>query len=436
MSATRSPCSMPAAISALASSTTWSRNSEAVTAAQPAVLDLRRMTTAPGSCSARLKTVSGRLAEAGTSTSTGTLYSRTNQLLFGGPPGRYRVELPTGRGHSHASSRSHRISRMRVHVISDVHGRADALARAGDGADALICLGDLLLFIDYADHAQGIFPRPVRRRRGAPVRRAAHGPALRRGPRAVGRGCGPPSTATRASRIERGGTRAVRGALRRLARPRLPHLRQRGRAAPVGRATSGTAMRVLDGEVVEIGGWRFGFVGGGLPSPYRTPYEVADEEYAAKVEAVGEVDVLCCHIPPAVPELLYDVVARRFERGSEATLAAIRRRSRASPCSGTCTSRCSSGPVSAAPSASTSAISGDGASVVLTGERRYGWSAWPTSPPTSSITIARRPAADHGRHRRLRGLPGVGRPGEEGRGPRPPAPTAGPSRCASSSTPA
>src|ERR1700755_3709348 len=46
---------------------------------------------------------------------------------------------------------------MRVHVLSDVHGRADALARAADGADALICLGDLLLFLDYADHGQGIF---------------------------------------------------------------------------------------------------------------------------------------------------------------------------------------------------------------------------------------------------------------------------------------
>lgn len=82
---------------------------------------------------------------------------------------------------------------------------------------------------------------------------------------------------------------------------------------------------VLDGQVTEIGGLRFGFVGGGLRTPYRTPHELTDEEYAAKVEAVGEVDVLCCHIPPALPELLYDVVARRFERGSEATLAAIRR---------------------------------------------------------------------------------------------------------------
>jgi len=37
---------------------------------------------------------------------------------------------------------------MRVHLVSDVHGTADALAAAGDGADMLICLGDLLLFLD------------------------------------------------------------------------------------------------------------------------------------------------------------------------------------------------------------------------------------------------------------------------------------------------
>lgn len=57
----------------------------------------------------------------------------------------------------------------------------------------------------------------------------------------------------------------------------------------------------------------------------RTPYEVPEEEYAAKIEALGEVDVLCTHIPPQVPELLYDTVARRFERGSSALLDAIHR---------------------------------------------------------------------------------------------------------------
>ena len=88
-------------------------------------------------------------------------------------------------------------------------------------------------------------------------------------------------------------------------------------------AVHGIFYRVLDGETTEIGGLTFGFVGGGLRTRYHTPYELDDETYAAKVAAVGAVDVLCCHIPPALPELLYDTVARRFERGSEAVLEAI-----------------------------------------------------------------------------------------------------------------
>src|SRR3954469_23752964 len=48
---------------------------------------------------------------------------------------------------------------MRVHVVSDVHGAADALARAGEGADALVVLGDLVDFIDYADPTGGIVGR-------------------------------------------------------------------------------------------------------------------------------------------------------------------------------------------------------------------------------------------------------------------------------------
>jgi Icc-related predicted phosphoesterase len=108
---------------------------------------------------------------------------------------------------------------MRVHVVSDVHGRTDALAAAADGADAFFCLGDLLLFVDYRDHRQGIFPDLF-------------------------------------------GAEAAR-------------------------------------QYIEL----------------RT----------AQVAAVGEVDVLWAHIPPAVPELLFDTVAQRMERGSEALLDAVRR---------------------------------------------------------------------------------------------------------------
>ena len=83
--------------------------------------------------------------------------------------------------------------------------------------------------------------------------------------------------------------------------------------------------QVLDGGRAVVGGVTFGFVGAGLISPYRTPNEVPPAEYAEKLDAVGAVDVLCTHIPPAVPELLYDVQARRMETGSTALLEVIRR---------------------------------------------------------------------------------------------------------------
>jgi Icc-related predicted phosphoesterase len=74
-----------------------------------------------------------------------------------------------------------------------------------------------------------------------------------------------------------------------------------------------------------VDGVTFGFVGAGLISPYRTPNEVPPAQYSEKLYAVGAVDVLCTHIPPAVPELLYDVQARRMETGSTELLDVIRR---------------------------------------------------------------------------------------------------------------
>jgi Icc-related predicted phosphoesterase len=82
---------------------------------------------------------------------------------------------------------------------------------------------------------------------------------------------------------------------------------------------------VLDGGQAEVGGITFGFAGGGLISPYRTPNEITETEFAAKLAAVGTVDVICTHIPPSVPDLLFDVKARRMETGSASLLETIRR---------------------------------------------------------------------------------------------------------------
>ena len=79
-------------------------------------------------------------------------------------------------------------------------------------------------------------------------------------------------------------------------------------------------VRFVDGDVLELGGQRFGFIGGGLPK-VGIPGEVPLEIYASKVSALGPVDVLCAHVPPAIEDLTYDVVADYHEPGSDALLA-------------------------------------------------------------------------------------------------------------------
>ncbi|MCM2576412.1 metallophosphoesterase family protein [Streptomyces meridianus] len=210
---------------------------------------------------------------------------------------------------------------MRVHVVSDVHGNSEDLARAGNGADALLCLGDLVLFLDYADHSRGIFPDLFGREnadRIVELRTARRFAEAREFAARLWAG------------VDRGS--AIEAAVRKQYAQMFAAFPDRTYATYgnvdmpqlwAEYARPGT--RVLDGERVELGGLVFGFVGGGLRTPMRTPYEIDDETYAAKVEALGEVDVLCSHIPPEVPELCYDTVARRFERGSSALLGAIRR---------------------------------------------------------------------------------------------------------------
>jgi Icc-related predicted phosphoesterase len=219
---------------------------------------------------------------------------------------------------------------VRVHVVSDVHGNMDALARAGDGADALLVLGDLIDFVDYHDHAAGI----------------------------LGSVCGP-AAVERFTRLRSAGEPKAAYAFVRQLWDQLPDAPRLVRQAIAQQyellfavlptptyATPGNVdlpelwphfvhagVHILDGQSTEIGGLRWGFVGGGLLPrgvvPQREPvfrsYLRTPEQYATAVAALGRVDMLCSHIPPAVPELLYDVRARRPEIGSEELLTLIQR---------------------------------------------------------------------------------------------------------------
>ena len=211
---------------------------------------------------------------------------------------------------------------MRVHVVSDVHGRADALAAAGHGADAMVCLGDMLLFLDYADHGQGIFADlfgAQAARTYVELRTAGRFDEARE----LSMRLMDQQTESREVLFERATSRqyaAMFGAL-----PEPAYMTYGNVDIPrMWQTYAKPGHHILDGATVDLDGWRFGFVGGGLQSAYRTPNEMPEEQFRAKLEAIGEVDVLCTHIPPAVPELLYDTVARRLEKGSTALLEVIK----------------------------------------------------------------------------------------------------------------
>jgi Icc-related predicted phosphoesterase len=218
---------------------------------------------------------------------------------------------------------------MRVHVVSDVHGNAQALARAGEDADALIVLGDLLDFVDYHEHGKGILGTLF-------------------GAENVGR----------FARLRREGTReeavafsrslwsslddpagAVDEAIREQYAVLFSAMTAPTFATP-GNVDSpdlwsefaGRGVTIIDGEVVEIGGLRFGFAGGAvLPdgavlrrtTPVWRPYLRTRQEFDTVVGSLEKVEVLCTHVPPAFPELTYDVVARRQELGSDAVAELI-----------------------------------------------------------------------------------------------------------------
>src|SRR5215831_2156367 len=161
---------------------------------------------------------------------------------------------------------------MRVNVVSDVHGRSDALRRARDGADALICLGDLLLFLDYADHSRGIFAELF----GA---EAAHEfIALRTAQQFdAARAFSSRLWASLPDEPAATITRAVSAQYAELfdAMPTPAYLTYGNVDIPRLWAEHMRAgHQVLDGDRVEIGGLVFGFVGGGLRSVYRTPNEI------------------------------------------------------------------------------------------------------------------------------------------------------------------
>lgn len=215
---------------------------------------------------------------------------------------------------------------MRVHVVSDVHGAVAALARAADGSDVFVCLGDLILFLDYDDPGQGIY---------ADLFGAEHAEeyiAARTANRFEEASALSAAAWARLGVTDRHERWSIMRAMVAAQYDELfdampePALLTFGNVdiPDLWPARLRPGHRVVEAGVVDVDGQRWGFVGGGLISPMRTPYEIPEGQFDEAVAALGPVDVLFTHIPPAVPELTYDVVARRFESGSAALLQYVR----------------------------------------------------------------------------------------------------------------
>jgi len=202
-----------------------------------------------------------------------------------------------------------------VYVVSDLHGAADALRKAVPEGATLLLLGDLINFIDYIAMTgilTEVFPvedveAVVALRTAGRIEEAREVMRVR----ATGREAQIRDEIT--ARVE-AQYEDVFAAL-----PDRTYLIQGNVDNPalVKRfAARRRSISLPDGDVVELEGERFGFVGGALPTPMHVAGEISPEEMRAKVERLGDVDVLCSHVPPAVPELCFDTRAGKSERGS------------------------------------------------------------------------------------------------------------------------
>lgn len=212
---------------------------------------------------------------------------------------------------------------MPVYVVADLHGAASDLKAAVPAGGPLLLLGDLVNFLDYISMT-GILTEVFSIDTVTEVvelRTAGKVEEARVVMRERSRGREDEIRAEIGRRV----TQQYEEVFAALPDPThliLGNVDNPMLAESFAEATPGA--HLLDAGVVTLEGERFGLVGGALPTPLNVAGEVSHDEMRARVGSLGEVDVLCSHIPPAVPELCFDTVSGKREQGSEDLLEYIR----------------------------------------------------------------------------------------------------------------
>lgn len=210
---------------------------------------------------------------------------------------------------------------MVIKIVSDLHSAVDALRREVQQEDTLLLLGDLINIIDYG-MMDGILidvfgveavAEVINLRAERRFEEARQLMARRREGREEELGL-------RFQTLIRNAYREVMQAL-----PKQTYVILGNVDSPaIAGEIVGPEVEMVDGKVLELEGMRVGFVGGGLPTPLGVPGEISEEEFNDKLEGLGDVDVVCSHMPPDIPELTYDVLAGRHEGGSVRLLEYVR----------------------------------------------------------------------------------------------------------------
>jgi Icc-related predicted phosphoesterase len=210
-----------------------------------------------------------------------------------------------------------------TYVVSDLHGATRELAGALGVGSTLVLLGDLINLLDYKTKT-GILYEVFSVEDVEKVSTLRAGGRLEEARRVIGERAarkGPGLRSEIATKVRRQYAEVFAS----LVDPTYLILGNVDDPGVVERfAAEQPWVHLVDGRVVEIDGERFGFVGGALPTPFGAAGEVTDSDMAVSIDGLGQVDVLCSHIPPAVPELCFDTLAGRQERGSDPLLEYIR----------------------------------------------------------------------------------------------------------------
>ncbi len=202
-------------------------------------------------------------------------------------------------------------------LVSDVHGAWSPLRAAAGRGEPLLVLGDLINLVDYRT-MEGILSEVYGK---AMVTEVSHLRAA--GDHRAARARWRRARAGRQAEIDRRFGELVEESYRRAAEALAgseSYVTYGNVDTPdLLEAMLPAGTRFVDGEVVEIEGLRVGIAGGGIGPFAGAPGIITEERMAAKLAALGDIDVLCTHAAPAVPQLSNDVVAGASKH-SEAVL--------------------------------------------------------------------------------------------------------------------